>query len=90
MLSEVQKNKFTTRAQEEAKKLLLESKIEKFLLLDDSGRFIEILDFEVASLVNAQEDSETIDEKLFEIYDLLNEHCFGQRRRFGFLKLTFL
>ena len=37
MLNEIQKNKFTARVKEEAKKLLLESKIEKFLSLDDSG-----------------------------------------------------
>ena len=89
MLSEIQKNKFTTRAQEEAKKLLLESKIEKFLLLDDSGRFIEILDFKVASLVNAQEDGETIDEELLEIYDLLTDIVLNNEEDLDFLNQLF-
>lgn len=89
MLSEIQKNKFTTRAKEEAKKLLFESKIEKFLSLDDSGRFIEILDFKVASLVNAQEDGETIDEELLEIYDLLTDIVLDNEEDLNFLNKLF-
>ena len=89
MLSEIQKNKFTARAKEEAKKLLLRSKIEKFLSLDDSGRFIEILDFEVASLVNAQEDGETIDEELLEIYDLLVDIVLDNEGNLDFLNQLF-
>lgn len=89
MLSEIQKNKFTARAKEEAKKLLLESKIKKFLSLDDSGRFIEILDFSVASLVNAQEDGETIDEELLEIYDLLTDIVLDNEEDLNFLNQLF-
>ncbi len=89
MLSEIQKNKFTTRAKEEAKKLLLESKIEKFLSLDDSGRMIEILDFKVASLVNAQEDGEPIDEELLEIYDLLTDIVLENEDNLDFLNQLF-
>lgn len=89
MLSEIQKNKFTTRAKEEAKKLLLESKIEKFLSLDDSGRMIEILDFKVASLVNSQEEGETIDEELLEIYDLLTDIVLENEDDLDFLNQLF-
>lgn len=89
MLSEIQKNKFTTRAKEEAKKLLLESKIEKFKSYDDSGRFIEILDFKVASLVNAQEDGETIDKELLKIYDLLTDIVLGNEKDIDFLNKLF-
>lgn len=89
MLSEIQKNKFTARVKSEAKKLLLESKIEKFLSLNDSGRFIEILDFEVASLVNAQEDGETIDEELLKIYDLLTDIVLDNEEDLEFLNQLF-
>ena len=89
MLSEIQKNKFTTRVKEEAKKLLLESKIEKFLSLDDSGRFIEILDFQVSSLVNAQEDGETIDQELLDIYDLLTDIVLDNETDLSFLNKLF-
>ncbi len=89
MLSEIQKNKFTTRTKEEAKKLLFELKIEKFLSLDDSGRFIEILDFKVSSLVNAQEDGETIDEELLDIYDLLTDIVLDNETDLPFLNKLF-
>lgn len=89
MLSEIQKNKFTTRAKEEAKKLLIKSKIEKFLSLDDSGRFIEILDYEVASLVNSKEDGETIDEELLAIYDLLTDIVLDNEADLNFLNQIF-
>jgi hypothetical protein len=89
MLSEIQKNKFTTRAKEEAKNLLLESKIEKFLSDDDSDRFIDILDFEVASLVNAQEDGESIDEELLKIYDLLTDIVLDNEEDLDFLNQLF-
>ena len=89
MLSEIQKNKFTTRAKEEAKRLLFESKIEKFLSLDDSGRFIEILDFQVSSLVNAQEDGETIDQELLDIYDLLTDIVIDNETDLPFLNQLF-
>lgn len=89
MLSEIQKNKFTARAKEEAKKLLCESNIAKFLSLDDSGHFIEILDFKVASLVNAQEDGETIDEELLEIYDLLTDIVLDNETDLDFLNELF-
>ena len=89
MLSEIQKNKFTARVKEEAKKLLLESKIEKFISLDDSGQFIEILDFEVASLVNSQEAGEKIDEELLEIYDLLTDIVLDNEENLGFLNQLF-
>ena len=74
---------------EEAKKLLIELKIEEFLSLDDSGRFIEILDFKVASLVNAQEDGETIDEELLEIYDLLTDIVLDNEEDLDFLNSLF-
>ena len=89
MLSEIQKNKFTARAKEEARKLLLESKIEKFISFDDSGRFIEILDFEVASLVNSQEAGEKIDEELLEIYDLLTDIVLDNEEDLDFLNQLF-
>ena len=89
MLSKIQENKFTARAKEEAKKLLLEAKIENFLSLDDSGRFIEILDLKVASLVNAQEDGETIDEELLEIYDLLTDIVLDNEKDLDFLNQLF-
>ena len=89
MLSEKQKNKFTARAKEEAKKLLHETKIQKFLSLDDSGKLIEILDFEVASLVNAKEDGETIDEELLEIYDLLTDIVLDNEEDLDFLNQLF-
>ena len=72
-----------------SKKLLLESKIEKFSLLDDSGRFIEILDFKVASLVNTQEAGEIIDEELLEIYDLLTDIVLDNEEDLEFLNQLF-
>ncbi len=89
MLSEIQKNRFTARVKEEAKTLLHELKIEKFLSFDDSGNFIEFLDFKVASLVNAQDDGETIDKELLEIYDLLTDIVLDNEEDLDFLNSLF-
>lgn len=89
MLSKNQQNKFTTRAKEEAKRLLLELNIEKFLSFDDSGSMINFLDFKVASLVNAKEDGEVIDEELLEIYDLLTDIVLDNEEDLDFLNQLF-
>lgn len=89
MLSEIQKNKFTARAKEEAIKLLLKAKIEQFSSLDDSGRFIEILDSKVASLVCSQEDGEPIDKELLKIYDLLTDIVLDNEENLDFLNNLF-
>ena len=87
MLSEIQKNKFNERAKEEALKILRSLGINKFE--EDIGNFLEELDFKVASLVNAQEDGETIDEELLEIYDLLTDIVFDNEEDLDFLNNLF-
>ena len=88
MLSEIQKNKFTARAKEVVQKLLKKLNIVK---LDDNsiGDLQEELDFLVASLVNAQEDGETIDEELLEIYDLLTDIVLDNEEDLDFLNQLF-
>lgn len=88
MLSEIQKNKFTPRAKEVVQKLLKKLNIVK---LDDNSicDLQEELDFLVASLVNAQEDGETIDEELLEIYDLLTDIVLDNEEDLDFLNQLF-
>ena len=59
--------------------------------LDDNsiGDLQEELDFLVASLVNAQEDGETIDEELLEIYDLLTDIVLDNEEDSDFLNQLF-
>lgn len=59
--------------------------------LDDNsiGDLQEELDFLVASLVNAQEDGETIDEELLEIYDLLTDIVLDNEEDLDFLNQLF-
>lgn len=88
MLNEKQQNKFTARAKEVVQKLLKKLNIVK---LDDNsiGDLQEELDFLVASLVNAQEDGETIDEELLEIYDLLTDIVLDNEEDLDFLNQLF-
>ena len=88
MLSEVQRNKFSEKAREEVKELLRKLNIVK--LTDDTVcKLQEELDFLVASLVNAQEDGETIDEELLEIYDLLVDIVLDNEEDLDFLNQFF-
>lgn len=89
MLSEIQKNKFTQRAKTEAKKLLHELKINKFLTADEPGSFIEALDAKVSELVSAQEDGEVIDKELLNIYDLLTDIVLDNENNLNFLNQLF-
>ena len=88
MLNEKQQNTFTARAKEVVQKLLKKLNIVK---LDDNsiGDLQEELDFLVASLVNAQEDGETIDEELLEIYDLLTDIVLDNEEDLDFLNQLF-
>lgn len=88
MLSEIQKNKFTARAKDEATKLLKRLNIVE--LTDDTlCNLQEELDFLVASLVNTQEDGEAIDEELLEIYDLLTDIVLDNEEDLDFLNNLF-
>ena len=88
MLSEIQKNKFTARAKEEAIKLMKRLNIVK--LTDDTVcNLQEELDFLVASLVNAQESNESIDEELLKIYDLLTDIVLDNEENLEFLNQLF-
>ena len=88
MLNEKQQNKFTARAKEVVQKLLKKLNIVK---LDDNSicDLQEELDFLVASLANAQEDGETIDEELLEIYDLLTDIVLDNEEDLDFLNQLF-
>ena len=88
MLSEIQKNKFTTKAKEIVQELLKKLNIAK---LDDNSicDLQEELDFLVASLVNTQEAGETIDEELLEIYDLLVDIVLDNEEDLDFLNQLF-
>ena len=84
MLNEIQKSKFNLRAKVEAQKLL--KKLGIVELTDDTiCNLQEELDFLVASFVNAQEDGETIDEELLEIYDLLTDIVLDNEEDLDFL-----
>lgn len=88
MLSEVQKNKFNEKAQEEINKIL--KKLNIVALTDDTVcNLQEELDFLVASLVNAKEDGETIDEELLQIYDLLVDIVLDNEEDLDFLNQLF-
>ena len=88
MLSEIQKNKFTPRAKEEAKKILKSIGIEKFI--DDTGDFIETLDVNISGLVTAKEyEGKLIDEELLEIYDLLTDIVLDNEADLDFLNSLF-
>lgn len=88
MLSELQKNKYTKRAQKETKKLLNKLNIVK-LTNDTLCNLQEELDLLVASLVNAQEDGETIDDELLAIYDLLIDIIYDNEENLDFLNNLF-
>lgn len=88
MLNDKQQNKFTTRAKEVVQNILKKLNIVK---LDDNSicDLQAELDFLVASLVNAQEDGETIDEELLEIYDLLTDIVLDNEDDIDFLNQLF-
>ena len=88
MLSELQKNKYTKRAQKETKKLLNKLNIAK-LTNDTLCNLQEELYLLVASLVNAQEDGETIDDELLAIYDLLIDIIYDNEENLDFLNNLF-
>ena len=88
MLSEIQKNKYSARAKQVAQELL--KKLDILKLDDDSiCDFQEELDFRVASLVNAEEDGESIDEELLQIYDLLTDIVLDNEDDLDFLNQLF-
>lgn len=88
MLSEIQKNKFTARAKTEAKNLLKELNIMK-LSDDNIGILQNELDARVSGLVSAQEDGESIDAELLEIYDLLTDIVLDNEENLIFLNVLF-
>lgn len=88
MLSEIQENNFTARAKEEAFKLMKKLNIVEFT--DDTVCLLQgELDSLVASLVNAREDGETIDEELLKIYDLLTSIILDNEEDLDFLNRFF-
>ena len=88
MLNEIQKNKFTPRAKQEARKILEAIGIEKFI--NDTGDFIETLDVKVSGLVTAKEcEGKVIDEELLEIYDLLTDIVLVNEEDLDFLNSLF-
>lgn len=88
MLSEIQKNKFTSRVKAEALKLIKELNIQKFT--DDTICDLEDeLDLLIAMLVNAQEAGEVIDEELLKIYDLLQDIVLDNEEDLDFLNQLF-
>ena len=90
MLSEVQKNKFTKRAKDEARELLRNLNIGKFISTDDTGRLIEQLDCEVSGLVSQKEcENQKIDEELLDIYDLLTDIVLDNEENLDFLNELF-
>ncbi len=89
MLSEIQKNKFTTRAQQEARKLLLELKIEN-LNNDNICNLQNQLDVLVSGLVSLKEcEHQNVDEELLEIYDLLTDIVLDNEENLDFLNQIF-
>lgn len=88
MLSEIQKNKFTVRAKDEAKKILQELDI---LELDDDniGELQNELVSRVSGLVSVKEDGNKIDEELLEIYDLLTDIVWDNEEDLPFLNKLF-
>lgn len=88
MLNKDQQNKFTARAKEEVNKLLESLSISE-LTNDTICNLQEELDYLVSSLVNAQEDGETIDKELLEIYDLLVDIVLDNEEDLNFLNQLF-
>ncbi len=89
MLSEIQKNKFTTRAQQEARKLLLELNIEN-LNNDNICNLQSQLDVLVSGLVSLKEcEHQNVDEELLEIYDLLTDIVLDNEENLDFLNQIF-
>ncbi len=89
MLSEIQKNKFTTRAQQEARKVLLELKIEN-LNNDNICNLQSQLDVLVSGLVSLKEcEHQNVDEELLEIYDLLTDIVLDNEENLDFLNQIF-
>ncbi len=89
MLSEIQKNKFTTKAKEIVQELLKKLNIAK---LDDNSicDLQEELDLKVSSLVTMQEcENKKIDEELLEIYDLLVDIVLDNEEDLDFLNQLF-
>ena len=89
MLSEIQKNKFTTKAKEIVQELLKKLNIAK---LDDNSicDLQEELDLKVSSLVTKQEcENKKIDEELLEIYDLLVDIVLNNEEDLDFLNQLF-
>ena len=89
MLSEIQKNKFTTKAKEIVQELLKKLNIAK---LDDNTicDLQEELDLIVSSLVTMQEcENKKIDEELLEIYDLLVDIVLDNEEDLDFLNQLF-
>ena len=89
MLSEMQKSNYTEKVKDEIKRILKRLSISK--LTDDSVCALqEELDLLVASLVNAKEDGEVIDENLLKIYDLLVDIILDNEEDIDFLNQLFL
>ncbi len=89
MLSEIQKNKFSIRAQKEARNLLTELKIER---LNDNnlGVFLSLLDVNISGLVSLNEcNNQNIDVESLEIYDLLTDIILGNKENLDFLNQLF-
>lgn len=88
MLNENQQNKFTAKAKEVTQELLKKLNIVK---LDDNSicDLQEELDCLIASLVNAQEAGEIIDEELLDIYDLLVDIVLDNEEDLDFLNQLF-
>ena len=89
MLNEIQKNKFTIRAKNEAKKMLNELGITN---LNDNniGDFETALDVNVSGLVTLQEcQGQNIDVELLKIYDLLTDIILDNEDDFDFLNSLF-
>ena len=89
MLSEIQRNKFNSRAKEEAKKLLQELNIKK-INGDNIGDLQNALDVNVSGLVTLQEcENKKIDEELLRIYDLLVDIVLDNEEDMDFLNQLF-
>ncbi len=89
MLSEIQKNKFTARARQEIKKLLLDLKIEN-LNNDNICDLQRQLDINISGLVSLKEcEHQDIDEELLDIYDLLTDIILDNEEDLDFLSQIF-
>lgn len=89
MSKKYKKTDLTSRAKEEAKKLLYELNITKFNE-NNLGIFQDILDGKVNALVTAKEcHNETIDEDLLVAYDLLTDIVIDYEEDLVFLNKLF-